>query len=1243
VTKKPKYHAVSWSLAVWLHLAASLSAQPNDMRFEHISVEQGLSQNIINCMLQDHKGFMWFGTMDGLIKYDGYSFIVYKHEALNPNSLSDNLVWSILESHDGERATLWIGTSGGLNKFDRENEQFTHFVHDPKDPHSLSHNVVTAIYEDSATRNTLWIGTDGGGLNKFDREKEQFTHFVHDPKNPHSLSHNSVYAICEDSASPHSAGLWIGTNGGGLDKFDRENEQFTHFVHDPKNPHGLSHNEITSIYEDPALPNTLWIGTYGGGLNRFDCEKKQFTRFVHDLNNRHSLGHSEVKAIYKDHAGALWIGTNGGGLNKLVPNPASNRGEGSDRHQNQFVHFVHDSNNPHSLSDNRVLSIYEDRSGVLWIGTGDNGLNKLVLSPAYNGGEGADRNYKHFTHFSNDPKNPHSLSNNNVMSICEDSSPLRGTGRNTLWIGGSGGLNKFDRENGQFTHFVHDPKNPHSLGNDKVMSIYEDSALPNTLWIGTWGGGLNRFDRTRGQFTRFSNDPNNPQSLNHNYVLIIFEDRAGTLWIGTWGGGLNRFDRHTEQFTHFVHDPKDPHSLSHNVVISIYEESATRNKLWIGTWGGGLNRLDRDREQFTRFVHDPKNPHSLSHNRVTFIYEDSASWNTLWIGTYGGGLNKFDRDREQFTHYTEKDGLANNAICGILEDDNGYLWISTANGLSRFDPRAKTSTGAFRNYDAADGLQNHFFRIGACLKSRSGEMFFGGFNGLEAFYPDRVKDNPYVPPVVITAFKKFDKVVKLERAIDDLKALTLSYEDNFFSFEFAALNYNNPQKNQYAYKLEGFDRDWIYCGTRRYAAYTNLDPGKYVFRVKGSNNDGVWNEEGAAIAIMITPPFWQTWWFRVLAILSILVSAFTWHQRRMRRVEEKRKALELQVKEKSEAALALQNALSEVERLKNRLHAENVYLQDEIKLEHNFADIISRSQALKKILGKVEQVAATDATVLILGESGTGKELLARAVHNLSHRRDRPMVKVNCAALPASLVESELFGHEKGAFTGAISRKIGRFELADGGTIFLDEIGELPPELQAKLLRVLQEGEFERVGGQQTLKVDTRVIAATNRNLQEEIAHGRFREDLYYRLHVFPITLPPLRERREDVPLLINHFVRKFSAKTGKKIETVSPNVIETLQAYDWPGNVRELENVIERAVIVSQGKQLKLDDWLPHSGARLDEPTLVTLEDMERHHILKVLEQTGWRISGERGAAKMLNINASTLRSRMEKLGIKK
>lgn len=529
-------------------------------------------------------------------------------------------------------------------------------------------------------------------------------------------------------------------------------------------------------------------------------------------------------------------------------------------------------------------------------------------------------------------------------------------------------------------------------------------------------------------------------------------------------------------------------------------------------------------------------------------------------------------------------------------------------------------------------------------------MFYGGEGGIISFHTDSLRENMYLPPVVITSFKVFDRPVlpgnasmSLQRQDEPSPPIILSYRDNFFSIEFVSLDYNEPRKNQYAYKLEDLDPDWNYCGKRRYASYTHIDPGKYTFHVKGSNNKGVWNEEGASIKIIITPPVWQKWWLRIILIFSILALVFTWHIKRIKKAEQNKKVLELQVKERTEAAEALKKALSEVEQLKNRLYAENIYLQSEIKLQHNFTDIISRSASLQKILSKVEQVAATDATVLILGESGTGKELLARAVQNLSPRRDRPLVKVNCAALPTNLIESELFGHEKGAFTGAIARKIGRFELANGGTIFLDEIGELPLELQAKLLRILQDGEFERIGGQQTLKVDTRVIAATNRDLKSEIQCGRFREDLYYRLYVFPITIPPLRDRKEDIPLLVNHFMKKYCARTGKKIVSVSQHIIETLQAYNWPGNVRELENVIERGVIVTQGKQLKLDDWLPQPVGKLDEPTILSLEDMERNHILKVLAQTGWRISGEKGAAKILNVNASTLRSRMEKLGIKR
>ncbi len=352
------------------------------------------------------------------------------------------------------------------------------------------------------------------------------------------------------------------------------------------------------------------------------------------------------------------------------------------------------------------------------------------------------------------------------------------------------------------------------------------------------------------------------------------------------------------------------------------------------------------------------------------------------------------------------------------------------------------------------------------------------------------------------------------------------------------------------------------------------------------------------------------------------------------------------VTKEKEAEEELRKAYLEVEKLKDKLEQENIYLQEEIKEKYNFTEIIGKSSAIEKVLRKVEQVAQTNSTVLILGETGTGKELLARAVHNNSSRKDRPLVKVNCSALPANLIESELFGHEKGAFTGAISQKIGRFELADGGTIFLDEIGDLPLELQAKLLRVLQEGEFEKLGNSKTIKVNTRVIAATNRDLEAAIEEGEFREDLYYRLNVFPIYSPALRERKEDIPLLVNFFCDKLGVKVGKNIKSVSKKVMDRLIEYNWPGNVRELENIIERAVIISETNILQFGDWMPISKTIMGltgTKKISTLEDIERMQILKALEVTGGRVSGDRGAAKILGLNSSTLESRMRKLGISK
>ncbi len=387
----------------------------------------------------------------------------------------------------------------------------------------------------------------------------------------------------------------------------------------------------------------------------------------------------------------------------------------------------------------------------------------------------------------------------------------------------------------------------------------------------------------------------------------------------------------------------------------------------------------------------------------------------------------------------------------------------------------------------------------------------------------------------------------------------------------------------------------------------------------------------------------QYGWSQIFFLCAMLTGALGWYRKKTGKIAGNRRASENLADEKSQLAEALKNALSEIERLKNQLQAENLCLQEEIKIQHNFETIITQSESLIKVLRNVEKVASTNATVLILGESGTGKELLARAIHRISQRNDHSLVKVNCSALPANLIESELFGHEKGAFTGAILRKIGRFELAHNGTIFLDEIGDLPLELQAKLLRVLQEGEFERLGNAKTIKVDARVIAATNRNLEEAIEAGTFRRDLFYRLNVFPIRIPPLRERMDDIPLLVKHFVQKHSKRIGKEIQGISQSALRSLHHYHWPGNVRELENVIERAVIISNGKQLVLGDWMIKNSGRVSTSFIPTLEELEKNHILSVLEMTGGRVSGDQGAAKILGINPKTLESRMKKLDINK
>ena len=720
-------------------------------------------------------------------------------------------------------------------------QSFTHYQYDPDDPTSLSNDTVWAILEDRSGR--LWIGTDGGGLNRFDRAGESFERFAHDPSNPAGPSHGKIRHLVED----HRGLLWLATDGGGLNRFDPETGQFTHFRHDPDDPNSLSNDRVRVVFED--RDRILWVGTYGGGLNRMDRVTGTFTHFRHDPSDSASLAADIVWAIYQDRDGELWIGTDNG-LHLWKPESAS------------FERFQHQPEDPYSLSHNRIASIFQDRGGVLWVGTYD-GVNKW--NPAFG-------SFLHFRHQTDDPGQ---LSNNIVTSFAADDR------RGVVWVGTFlGGLNRFDgaatgprqagprqagprqagpRQTGSFRHYRHDPADDTSLSEDRVMSLLVDRG--GVLWVGTMSGGLNRLDPAAETFIHYRHDPDDPASLSWNGVTDIFEDRRGQLWIGTYQGGLNRLDRPRPtdrggrvSFVHYRHDPSDPKSLSSDRVLVV--EGDASGALWIGTHGEGLNLFDPETGRSESYRNDPDDPNSLAGNDIWAIVEDPRG--DLWIGTQGSGLSRWmaaDRQagRVVFKHYTSSEGLRGEVIYGILVDEEDNLWLSSNRGLTKFNPESTT----FRHYDLSHGLQSEEFTQGASFRARDGQMFFGGINGFNAFYPHRIRENTHVPQVMLTRLLKFNEPFDLGQPLSKVAELELGYKDYVVAFEFAALDYTAPEKNRYLHKLEGFDRDWVDSGTMRRATYTNLAAGTYTFRVKASNNDGVWNEEGLAIKVRALPPPWE--------------------------------------------------------------------------------------------------------------------------------------------------------------------------------------------------------------------------------------------------------------------------------------------------------------------------------------------------------------------------------------------------
>lgn len=955
------------------------------LRFDRISLEQGLSQSTIFCMLQDSQGFMWFGTEDGLNKYDGYTFTIYKHDPENVNSLSDNWIQAIFEDSSG---MLWIGTrEGGLVGYDRNLDQFMRYRNNPENPSSLSDDEITAIYQDQD--GALWIGTGGGGLDRFDQENQGFVHYQNDPEDPHSLSSNSVTTIYEDQKGT----LWVGTEDGGLNKFESELGQWQKYLNDPGDSYSLIHNNISAILEDQS--GDLWVGTGGGGLDRFDQDNEQFIHYQHDPDKPESLSSDEIEVIFQDQEGILWIGTYGGGLNRFAPDNET------------FTHYQNAPGDPQSLSSDIVLSISQDREGVLWFGAIGGGLNKLDVG-SWN-----------FALFQNDSNDPNSLGDDMVRVFHQDTD-------GNLWVGTMfGGIDLFDRENNIWRHFYHDPNNPDSLSNNFVSAIYKDSS--GAIWIGT-ASGLDRFDSETETFTHYQADPDAPPGTPTNNVRTIYESDMGEFWIGT-KGGLFRFNQEKNSWSdHYYHDPDNPDSLGDDWVFSFLEDR--QGRLWVGTLGGGLNLFDPENGTFIVYQNDPDDPQSLSNNFVTSIFQDRGG--RLWIGT-PGGLDKFEQETDTFIHYRKKDGMLNNNIYCIVEDEQEHLWFSTNQGLSMFDPQR----GIFRNYTVTDGLQSNEFNGGACLVGVNGEMFFGGIDGFNTFFPEQIINNPTIPPIVLTSLAHDGEEVNFEIAIDRVTEVTFKWPDNSFEFEFAALSYAHSDRNQYAYYLEGFDEDWNEIRTRRYGKYTNLPGGTYTLRLRGSNNDGIWNEVGYSIQITIIPPFWNTWWFQVVVFIALAGVIYGGYQRRIRNLEGHSRELESQVEQRTTELMETQEALRQSE-------LEKAITEERSRLARELHDSVTQSLHSSTMLAEAGQRLAGS------GDIERARGYLIR-LGEISQQALKEMRMLVYELRPLALREVGL--------AGALQQRLDIVERRSGVEVQLsveDEF-DLPPSIEEELFRVAME------------------------------------------------------------------------------------------------------------------------------------------------------------------------------------------
>jgi len=991
---------------------ASDSAQR--ARFEGLSGESGSYLFGVEQMLQDQRGLMWFASVGSLAKYDGYQLTAYRPDPADPDSLPYEFVQAIWEDSDGE---LWVGSGGGLSRLDQTTGKFTHYYR---------HGQVQCIREDSS--GLLWFGT-WRGLFALDRVTGEVVRtYQHDPRapdDPNRPSGNSIRAIQED----REGHLWLAT-WNGLDRLDPATGTFVHYRSDRDDPHSLSASAAISLHE--GRDGALWIGTYGGGLCRMVAEGEgasevSFTCYRHDPDDPHSLSDDRVTSILEDSSGRLWIGT-ATGLNWLVPSTSSGQGPSTgsgqvpsmDSSQARFVRHRHDPSDPYSLGDDVIEALYEDRSGIVWIATAG-GVNKY------------SRRANRFTHYRGlpvvreDTPGRYGLSDSKVQAIAEDTD-------GSLWAATfGGGLNRLDRESGALAVYKNDPADYTSLMSDDVSAVYMDRA--GVMWAGTSNGWLERFD------------PGTETFEHHRYVgsaavSEIAEDPWGNFWIGTDGAGLLLLDSATGSLSIYHQYSSRYGSLSHDSIQALHVDRD--GVLWVGTVSGGVNVWDEESDGFVQYARDPNDPTTVSHGIVLSFYEDPELYEgAVWVGTGGGGLNRFDHSTGAFTRYSTEEGLADPLVGCIQGDDEGYLWLGTIGGLSRFDPRTET----FLNLDERDGVPRGTYAD--CCRSKSGEMLFAGLSGVIAFDPKEIEPNPHRPPVIITAFDVFNEPIVTYLNPDE--HIELAHDDNFVSFEFAALDYTVPDKNQYAYLMEGLDKGWVYAGTRRHAEYPNLPPGEYTFRVKGSNSDGVWNEDGIAVRLTITHPFWQTWWFNAVVSILLATGIFGGYRLRVRSIQRRSRELESQVGERtaelSRTNVLLQQEIAERARAEQALSeraAEAAVAAERSRLARELHDSVTQSLYSSTLLAEAGQRLAG------AGDAARAQGYLSR-LGEITQQALKEMRMLVYQLRPLALSEVGL--------VGALQQRLDAVERRAGVDARLQVQGDvdLPARVEEEFYRVAQE------------------------------------------------------------------------------------------------------------------------------------------------------------------------------------------